>query len=151
MTCTFDFIKIRLFPMSSLWALSRVLRVTFDGFQGNLGRSAGEAEVGCCEDSHMHCGWSPWQPSAETGDFYIYNIYTVDIYYTYTYTRMPHTHAYTHAHTLDQHHFQVQEIEGIIISATAGGLRTSKCCCYISTPTPTPVQKAKRYHSNRTT
>lgn len=41
----------------------------------------------------------------------IYIIYIADIYYTYMYTRKPLTHSNIHTRTLDQHHFQVQEIE----------------------------------------
>lgn len=83
----------------------------------------------------------------------IYIIYIVDIYYTYIYTCIPHTHSRIHTRTLDQHHFQVQEIEknfcdNSFLQVFTGGLRTLKCCCYVYSFLP--IQKAKCYHSNRT-
>lgn len=53
------------------------------------------------------------------------------------YTCIPHTHSYIHTRTLDQHHFQVQEIEknkfrrNSFLQVFIGGSRTLKCCCYI--------------------
>lgn len=53
------------------------------------------------------------------------------------YTCIPHTQSYAHARTLDQHHFQVQEIgnnnfcDNSFLQVLTGGLRTFKCCRYI--------------------
>lgn len=69
------------------------------------------------------------------------------------YTCIPHTHSYIHTRTLDQHHFQVQEIEknkfccNSFLQVFIGGSRTLKCCCYFFF---LPIQKATCYHSNRT-
>lgn len=79
----------------------------------------------------------------------IYIIYIADIYYTYMYTCVPHTHSYIHTRTLDQHHFQVQEIEknnfccnSFFLQVFIGGSRTLKCCCYFFFPPPNSESKA---------
>lgn len=139
MTHTFDFSKIRLFPMFPRLAPLPHPKGNFRWLTRKSCMNAHTGEVRVMQRI-TYVLWLVAIATFHRNMIQIYIIYIVDIYYTYMYTCIPHTHSHIHTRTLDQHHFQVQEIEkknfcdNSFLQVCTGGLRTLKCCCYIFFP-----------------